>query len=116
MGAVGFIDKAKCRVNQAFAIAFVCAILAFGGVLADHLYMANAETYPEWASEPIVIEPHSDNGIEGISQLCGHRGGWEFYAKVNGVFLRCSTIMTGSLGRPKTYLIKNIDQLVDQSN
>ena len=93
----------------------VVALLAtwYVAVLADHIYMVNSSTYPLWLTQAVTIESAGDAGIEGFSELCGGVGGWDFYQKENGDFMRCSTIFTGSIGRPKTYLIENYNALAD---
>jgi len=109
MTAAGFIKKA-------IGLSLVGFVLSYLVILADHLYMVNADTYPQWASEPIVIASDGDGGDKALSALCAKPGGWNYYVKNNGVFMRCSTIITGSTLRPKTYLILNIDQLASENN
>ena len=88
--------------------------LWYGFIFADHVYMVNGASYPLWASESVTVKSTGDSGIEGFTEMCGGVGGWTFYIKENGSFMRCSTIITGSIGRPKTYLIENYDQLADE--
>ena len=102
-------------IKKGIAISLAGFVLSHLAILADHLYMMNAETYPQWASTPIVIESDGDGGDKALSKLCGKPGGWDYYYKQNGVFMRCSTIITGSSWRPKTYLILNIDQLANEN-
>lgn len=80
-------------------------------VFIDHLYMVNGDSYPEIFSNRVTVASHGDAGIDGFTALCGGRGGWDFYQKENGRFMRCSTIITGSVTWPTTYLIENANEL-----
>jgi hypothetical protein len=97
-----------------FKTAFAGLALWFLCVLADHLYMLHGATYPAWLSESVTIKSTGDRGIEGFTELCGGVGGWDFYHKENGNFMRCKTILTGSYARPTTYRIENYAQLADE--
>lgn len=103
------------RLASVFKASLAGLALWYVFVLGDHVYMVNAETYPLWGSESVTIKSTGDSGIEGFTELCGGGGGWTFYGKANGNFLRCSTVFTGSMSRPKTYLIENYDQLADEN-
>lgn len=81
----------------------------------DHLYMVNGRSYPMALAESITVPSDGDRGISGFMNICGRKGGWEFYDKDNGLFMRCTTIITGSLTWPKTYRIDNYDQLADEA-
>jgi len=98
-----------------FKAACAGLVMWFVYVVYDQLYMLTADTYPVWLSTSVTVKSSGDSGIDGLTELCGGVGGWTFYAKENGVFMRCSTILTGSLGRPTTYLIDNYDQLANES-
>jgi hypothetical protein len=98
-----------------FKAALAGLVLAYFFALADHLYMVNGTSYPVGLSKPVTIKSMGDRGIEGLTELCGGVGGWQFYPKDNGVFMRCKTMVTGSYWRPTTYLIENYDQLASES-
>lgn len=83
-------------------------------LMMDHLYMVNGSEYPKALSTPVTVLSNGDAGIEGFSDLCNNRGGWDFYNKENGHFMRCTTILTGAFSWPKTYLIENYDQLANE--
>jgi hypothetical protein len=105
----------RMPLAQIFKVAIAGLALWFVSVTADHLYMVHGATYPVWLSKAVTIKSTGDSGIEGLTELCGGVGGWSFYDKANGHFLRCTTIVTGSLARPTTYLIENYDQLAEEN-
>lgn len=92
-------------------VVLVCGFIFYAAVSIDHVYMVNGRYYPEILSTRVNVASNGDAGIAGFTALCGGRGGWEFYNKENGQFMRCTTIITGAWGWPKTYLIENMHQL-----
>ncbi|MGE8063898.1 hypothetical protein [Pseudomonas sp. NPDC089569] len=94
--------------------AFACFMAYYGALLIDHLYMVNGKHYPDLLSHKVTVASEGDNGISGLTELCHRRGGWDFFEKDNGTFMRCSTILSGSLAWPTTYKIENYEQLANE--
>ena len=92
---------------------FVCFVAYYIALLSDHLYMVNGNHYPLAMSHRVTVVSEGDRGIGGLTELCHGRGGWDFYDKDNGHFMRCSTILSGSLKWPTTYLIENYEELAN---
>lgn len=94
--------------------ALLCFVTYYLALFIDHLYMVNGKHYPELLSHKVTVVSEGDSGISGLTELCHGRGGWDFFEKDNGTFMRCTTILSGSLAWPTSYLIENYDQLASE--
>ncbi len=94
--------------------AFACFMTYYCALFIDHLYIVNGKHYPEILSHKVKVVSEGDSGLSGLTELCHGRGGWDFFEKDNGVFMRCTTILSGSLAWPTTFKIENYDQLADE--
>ena len=105
--------RKSAKVIIAILIAFF--VTYYIALILDHLYMVNGRHYPLALAERITVASDSDRGISGLTDICQGKGGWNFYNRDNGNFMRCTTILSGSLTWPKTYLIENYAQLADET-
>lgn len=105
----------RIRFKTFIGAALACFVTYYSALFIDHLYMVNGKHYPEFLSHKVSVVSKNDSGISGLLELCHGRGGWDFFEKDNGTFMRCTTILSGSLAWPTTYLIENYDQLASES-
>lgn len=98
--------------THALVILVIVAFVAYyTALLIDHLIMVNGSVYPRAFSTPVSLPSlDGEDGLDALTDLCNGEGGWVFYEKHNGYFMRCTTILSGSSSWPKTFVITNYDQ------
>lgn len=99
------------RIQDMLGIILLIAIAYYTVGTIDQIWMVNGSYYPAFFAERITVPLGDDAGIEGLMGICNSTGGWDFYEKENGYFLRCQTMINGSWTIPKTYLIENAQEL-----
>lgn len=107
-------QAARFSLKAIIRTALTCLVAYYFALFIDHLFMVNGNHYPVSLSHKVTVVSEGDSGIRGFTELCHGRGGWNFYDKDNGHFMRCSTILSGSLAWPATYLIENYEQLASE--
>lgn len=92
-------------------ILLVMEMIYFIALMFDHLVMENGSYYPAVFAERISVATNVNGDIGSSTPICDGKGVTMEFDKENGHFMRCATILDGTLTWPKTYLIENYDQL-----